>query len=347
MNRFFLSGLFLISIILGSSYLFAREIFSPQVVQASSDLVKYNGKIEHIFFHSLIIYPEKAKADVKNATGYKNNMITVKQFKEVIQELYNNNFILIDSQDLYSFDKNGNFKQNTLYLPTGKNPLIISLDDLSYYSYMRNGGFANKLVLNNGIVQTEVITPLGNKIITDDGDAVPIVDEFVKEHPDFSLNGAKGIIALTGFQGILGYHSQLKGVLGDEERVAVLPVIDALKKSGWTFANHSFTHDQWYLRGTITTSQLATDILKWKNQVESLVGPTNIFIGPFGQVFQEGDARRKQLLDAGFDVLYGIGLDGYFRFFNNHFVMNRIDIDGYRLIHNPKTLYKLFGISVK
>lgn len=346
MNKFFL-GLLLIAVILSNSYFFAQKVFSSPDVLANNDLVPYYGKIEHIFFHSLIIYPEKAEADIKNASGYKNNMITVKQFRDIIQQLYDNNFILINSQNLYSFDELGNIKQSTLYLPKGKKPLIISLDDLSYYHYMRNGGFANKLVLENDVVKTEVITPAGNKIITDDGDVVPIVDKFVEEHPGFSLDGAKGIIALTGFQGILGYRTQLNAPNRDAEITAVLPVVDALRKSGWIFADHSFTHNQWFLRRTITTDQLALDISKWKAQVEPLVGPTNIFVGPFGQVFQEGSKRRQQLIDAGFNVLYGVGMDGYFKFFDNHFVMNRINIDGYRLTHNPKTLNRLFGILVK
>ncbi|MCX6751919.1 MAG: hypothetical protein NTZ87_00210 [Candidatus Nomurabacteria bacterium] len=346
MRKIFLSGL-LFAVILGSGYFFAQNFFSPKVAEAESGLVKYNGKIQHIFVHSLIIYPEKAQSDTDNATGYRDNMITVKQFETIIQELYDNNFILINSQSLYSFNANGKIKQNTLYLPKGKRPLILSLDDLSYYPYMKNGGFANKLVLDNGIVKTEVITPEGKKTITNDGDAVPIVDEFVKEHPDFSQDGAKGIIALTGFQGILGYRTQLKNAQGDVERASVLPVVDALKKTGWIFASHSFTHNQVFLRETISTAELAKDISKWKAQVESLVGPTNIFVGPFGEVFKEGDSRRQQLIDAGFNVFYGVGLDGYFKFFSDHFVMNRIDIDGYRLTHNPKTLFRMFGISMK
>lgn len=339
MKNFFLSGLLLTTIILSSGF--------SRLASADDSLVKYNGKIQHIFFHSLIIYPEKAKADKKNASGYKDNMITVAQFKEIIQQLYDNNFILINSESLYSFDESGKLKKSVLYLPKGKKPLIISLDDLSYYSYMKNGGFANRLVLENGVVKTEVITPEGKKVITDDGDVVPIVDKFVREHPDFSLNGAKGIIAVTGFQGILGYRTQFKNKDNNTERISVLPVVDALKKTGWVFASHSFTHNQFFLRRTITSKELAKDISDWKAGVEPLVGPTNIFIGPFGETFWEGNSRRQQLIDAGFKVLYGVGMDGYMKFFDNHFVMNRINIDGSRLINSPKTLYKLFGISVK
>lgn len=308
---------------------------------------EYTGLIRHIFFHSLIIYPEKALADTKNIEGYKANMITVEQFKQILQQLYENNFVLIDAKLLYAFDENGNAQRSKVYVPKGKKPLILSVDDLSYYSYMKHGGFAHKLVVQDDRVKTEVLTPEGKIAITDDGDVVPIVDSFVKDHPDFSFNGAKGIIGVTGFQGILGYRTNMKSEQGDSERQQAEVVVEALKKSGWTFASHSFSHKQVFLHKTINANFLANDISRWAKEVEPLVGRTNIFIGPFGQVFSETDPRRKQLLDAGFTVLYGVGMDGYTRFFGNHFVMNRTDIDGYRLAHNAKKLYELFGIAVK
>ena len=48
----------------------------------------------------------------------------------------------------------------------------------------------------------------GETFLTQDLDATPILDQFVLEHPDFSLNGAKAIFSLTGYQGILGYRTQ-------------------------------------------------------------------------------------------------------------------------------------------
>ena len=34
-------------------------------------------------------------------------------------------------------------------------------------------------------------------------DLVPLLDDFIKEHPDFSYRGAKACIAFTGYNGIL------------------------------------------------------------------------------------------------------------------------------------------------
>lgn len=346
MSKKILAIILFATTIICSGYFFLYKKTSAQTTLPYNNLVAYHGSVRHVFFHSLIVYPDKASTDTKNAAGYKDNMITTDQFKTILGQLYTNNFILINMQDLYSLDQKGNMTRNALYLPKGKKPLILSVDDLNYYSYMKNGGFANKLVLDSGIVKTQVLTPDGKTIVTDDGDVVPIVDEFVKEHPDFSFNGARGILGVTGFEGILGYRTELSGTQGDAERAAVLPVITALKNSGWVFASHSYTHDNIFLKNTISTTQLTKDISEWKEQVEPLVGPTNIFIGPFGEVFTENDPRRQQLVDAGFNVLYGVGMDGYMKFFSNHLVMNRIDIDCYRLTHDAKKLNKLFGLTM-
>ncbi|MFT5360014.1 MAG: hypothetical protein ACI88L_000488 [Candidatus Paceibacteria bacterium] len=307
--------------------------------------VKYTGVIQHIFFHSLIIYPEKAASDSASASSYDDYMITRDQFEIILQQLYDANFVLIDSRDLYSVESDGSISKQSLYLPAGKKALILSLDDLSYYNYMKDGGFANRLVLQNGKIQTEVITPEGETVITNDGDVVPIVDSFVERHPDFSWQGAKGIIALTGYEGVLGYNTNNTGVSGSNEKSLVKPIIQALKNTGWIFANHSYSHGASYRKNTISENGLAKDISRWLAGTGLIVGETDIFIGPFGQVFQEGDSRRKQLIEAGFPILYGVGLNPYLEYFGDHMVMDRVDIDGYRIRNNPGQLKRLLGID--
>lgn len=81
--------------------------------------------------------------------------------------------------------------------------------------------------------------------MTKELDATPILDQFVYEHPDFSLNGAKAIFSLTGYQGILGYRTQDdRDIAADSpdrpafdayrasEIEAVKPVIERLKETG-------------------------------------------------------------------------------------------------------------------
>ena len=97
--------------------------------------------------------------------------------------------------------------RNTLYLPEGKKPLILSFDDTNYYPYMLENGLTYKLIVgDDGLIWSEGKDPQGNEVISQDLDAIPILDKFVREHPDFSPFGAKGCLSLTGYCGILLPH---------------------------------------------------------------------------------------------------------------------------------------------
>lgn len=316
---------------------------TASVAESVNGLVRNTGPVTNIFFHSLVVYPEKAAAS-KASVLIQNNMITVVQFKTILQQLYDDGYVLCDPRLLYTENASGTISRADFYVPKGKKPLVLSVDDLNYYTWMKNDGFADKLVLDNGVIKTEVPQPDGTVALTDDGDVVPIVDAFVALHPDFSVGGMRGVIGVTGFEGILGYRTQLAGAVGDEARQQATQVVQALKQEGWIFASHSYSHGNGFLTGTISSTDLATDIALWKDQVEPLVGPTSIFIGPFGQTFFNNDPRRTMLLDAGFNLLYGVGIDGYTKYFGSYLMMDRIDVDGYRFMHNTQFLHDRLGI---
>ena len=73
---------------------------------------------------------------------------------------------------------------------------------LAYYDYMRQNGFPYKLVIKDGQIWSFGLDPKGTPVYSQELDAIPILDNFVKQHPDFSLNGAKGCLCLTGYEGI-------------------------------------------------------------------------------------------------------------------------------------------------
>ncbi len=316
----------------------AAVVEAPTSSPSTAAPVPYEGTVYHVFFHSLIVYPELAYKG-RDAAGYKKYMITVSQFKSILESLYQNGFVLVDIHSIYSVNADGTVVKKTLLIPAGKKPLIISLDDLNYYHTMRGEGFASKLVLDpRGRVATLVVAPDGTTSITRDGDVVPILDDFVQKHPDFSVGGAKGTIALTGFEGILGYRTEGSSTNRAAEVEAVKPVIAALKQDGWQFASHSYTHQTAFLDKTISLATLVSDTARWQNEVEPLVGPTDIFVGPFGQVFQDGDPRRAYLVSQGFKMLCGVGMDRYLRYFPTYVMMDRADIDGYRITHATKNV---------
>ena len=88
-------------------------------------------------------------------------------------------------------------------LPPDKKPFVLSQDDVSYYHYMDGDGMASRLVLDeNGDVKAEYVEEDGT-VSVGDYDLVPLLDSFIDEHPDFSYHGRKGILAMTGYNGVL------------------------------------------------------------------------------------------------------------------------------------------------
>lgn len=330
----------------GFSVTLLKKWVNYQITIHSAKNVTYSGPIYHIFFHSLIVYPERAYGDKSVSQGYKDWMITRDEFQRILPELYKNNFVLIDIKSLYSVRSDGTVIKKSLYLPKGKKPLILSIDDLSYYKTLVGHGFADKLVLDaNGNVATEIVTTNGRKEITRDGDIVPILDDFVAAHPDFSAHGAKGIIAVTGYEGILGYRTNSESATRLKDIEAVKPVVAKLTSTGWRFASHSYSHAQVYSEGTVSLQKVIDDANRWDAEVRPLVGGTDIFIGPFGQIFKKGDPRREYLNNHGFHVFCGVGMDKYFEYSATELIMNRADIDGYRLSHPSHYLKEYFDAT--
>lgn len=287
--------------------------------------VKYDGPIEHIFVHSLIVYPELAFDNIgHDANGY-NMWFTINtEFKSMLPLLKEKGFVLMKITDIYSKDKNGAMVRNDIYLPEGKKPLIISQDDVNYYEYMKTDGFADKLVIDE---KNQVSTAVRNKNnvveITRDGDMVPILDDFVKENPDFSYKGAKGILAVTGYEGVLGYRLDSEESKRDAEKV-----VNKLKETGWLFASHSYTHNgKGYFGEAPNHSKLLSDFTKWRDRIEPVIGKTNIFISPFGVTLDGEDFKLAR--QFGFEIYCNVSRKSGDDIQNNTIINPRFNIDGY------------------
>lgn len=308
--------------------------------------VLYKGDVYHIFFHSLIIYPELCFTGDSMEQGYNEWMTTVKEFKLIIGEMYQRGYTLVDLKDLFIKDAAGKMIKQDIYLPKGQKPLVISVDDMSYYKYMEKDGFAKRLILDkDGNLASLVDDPQGKEYVSLEGDVVPIINNFVAENPDFSYNGAGGTLALTGYEGILGYRTNQDNPHWKEEREKIIPVINKLKETGWAFASHSYSHKRSFTKGTITLSAVKNDTQKWIKEVGSIVGPTNIFISPFGATFGQKDPRFRYIVAQGFNVYCGIGPKPFYQLYKDNAYMERIDVDGYKMHYMPEVMKDLFDVS--
>ncbi len=318
------------------------------IQQAKASLVVYSGPTHHIFFHSLIVYPQLAFDDKgRPKEGYNYWMVTVSEFKKMLPQLREKGYVLYNLSDYSEPDPDhpGQIRAKEIMLPPGKKPLVISVDDVNYYDYMKTDGFANKLVAgSDGKIYTEVTDPEGNVSITRDGDVMPILDDFVVQHPDFSWRGAKGTLALTGYEGALGYRISTlpEGAELEKAKEEAKAAADVLKKNGWLFASHSFTHNGYFKDYSITMKQLIYDTEKWRRYMEPIIGKTNLYITPFGVRFKSDDPRLRYLVDEGFTVICPVGSVSRIIYNKDNMVMSRADIDGFAMHLRPQEITKYY-----
>ena len=322
-------------------------------------LVKWpdNTKISHIFVHSLIVDTSRAFGPKSSQpTGYNKYMTTVSEFNKMIESMYERGYVLVSIHDIAKrvVDENGNetLVAQPIMLPEGKEPFVLSQDDVNYYLYMDNDGFADKLVIGEDGLPTCQYTDVDGNVYFGEYDVLPIIDRFIKEHPDFSYRGAKGILAVTGYEGALGYDTGLSmkiydGMSEDEkmklinaEREKAKAVADAIKADGWEFASHSYTHSN---MTNATLEKMQYDSKRWKEEVEIILGPTDIYIYPYGADICDWHGYKGEkfelLKSYGFWYFCNVDASRYWiQLKSDYFRMGRINTDGERMHITLKNL---------
>lgn len=309
-----------------------------EITAKKDSLVKYDGQFYHVFFHSLIVYPQLAFDGDYMHEGYDMWMTTVSEFKNMLPQLYERGFVLYSLADIG--------KDKDVMLPPGKKPLIISIDDVCYYDYMKTDGFADRLVINEaGEVACEVRTPEGETIITYDGDVMPILDQFVKEYPDFSYRGAKGIVAATGYEGALGYRiTDLEGQALTDAQNEVKKIAEAMRKNGWLFACHSYTHNDYFKDGGVAYNTLVNDTQRWEETIAEYLLDPDIYISPFGYHLEPGD-KRLDYLSSDMDYRYFCPVSTAMRTYfadDGTVIQERFNLDRFNMRNQKEFINKTF-----
>lgn len=326
--------------------------------QEKESLVLYGGsyssatQINQIFFHALIADISKAFDGDYDSKGYNMYMTTVSEFEKILQKMYDQGYVLVNMSDLFRketlSDGTTKFVQNEIYLKEGKKPFVLSEDDVAYYEYMQDDGFASRIVVgDDGKPTCEMVLEDG-KTVTGAFDVVPIVDEFVKEHPDFSYKGAKGMITLTGYEGILGYRTNdSTSPTYEADKEAAKKVVEALKADGWEFGCHSWGHKDMQ---TASLELLESDTERWLTEVEPLVGPTEIYVFPFGYDIETTPGTYKSdkykfLKEKGFDIFVGVYKEPWMHIKKDYVRTTRRPLDGQAMIEFPDRLTDLFNAA--
>ena len=295
-----------------------------EYVNAMNSLVEYKdySQIPNLSFHVLIADPARAFNDKDLGGKYNQNFVTIDEFSKILEQLYANNYVLVDFDDFVSVGQTvsgtDQYEAKSIFLPQGKKPVMLTETMVNYFEYMvdsnKDGvadaggaGFANKLVLDaNGDIKAEYIDS-SNNTLTGNYDFVPILEDFIKAHPDFSYRGARAILAVTGSQGIFGYRCNTSYVstkgndFYEQEKAGAIAIVEALKAKGYRLACYTYENGKYR---DMNSAGITADLQSWTQQITPIIGNIDTFV--FAQASDLSDYTG-----ASFNVMYQTG----FRYF--------------------------------
>ena len=337
-------------------------------VQTKETMVPWNDptQIPNLSFHMLIAEPYRTFSNSGYGSTWKWNFITTSEFSKILQQLYDNGYVLVDMDDVITATKTGDgitYEVNTLYLPKGKKPIMFTQTQVNYYTYMvdgdgdgladkKGGGFANKLILDaNGRLTNEMVTQEGTTL-RGDYDFVPILESFIEQHPDFSYRGARAVLAVSGYDGLFGYRTDPETAkkIGQEyyeSELAALPaVLDALRAKGYKFGCYTYGNVAY---GDIKVDKIEADLEKWKAEVTPLLGEVEYLVYAKNSDISTGtglySGEKYELLKAaGFHYYLGFceSNSPWFVRTNEYIRQGRIMVTGNSLEKYPKMFEGLF-----
>lgn len=325
-------------------------------------------EVTHVFFHTLIVDTSKAFDGDSDEAGYNQMMTTVSEFNKIIQSMYDKGYVLVSPHDMAKVNEDGTMSRGKIMLPPGKKVFVLSQDDVSYYHYMDGDGFASRMVLDkNGNIKCEYKEDDGS-VSVGDYDMVPLLDSFVKKHPDFSYRGRKGILAMTGYNGVFGYRTDSAYKTGknlqdnqkeflennpdfnfDKEVKDAKKIAEALKKSGWEFASHTWGHKN---ATESSAEELKADNERWEKNVAPILGKTDMIIFAFGadignwENYSMDNPKFAYYKSRGYNYYCNVDSNKYWiQITDEYFRQGRRNLDGYRMYYNPDMVSDLFDVS--
>lgn len=309
-------------------------------------MYEYDGAIGHLCFTNLVVDTERAFDGDENSPVYRQNMITLTEFENILDSLYNSGYILIDIHSLTeeTKDADGNeiMAKKLPLLPEGKKPFILSVENLNYESVRNGDGVATRLALDSSGNVGAVYTDEGGHDLIGPYDVIPVVEQYIAEHPDFSFRGARGIIALSGYSGIFGYEIE-EGLSPDYEKnlQTVREIASKLREDGWTFAAQGYSYQ--YM-GNMSYDTLREDITHWQTTVGNAVGRCDTLLYPYGSEVDYSTEKAALLINQGFCYLVGMWSDGDHIEVNPTYLrQTRRTITGYVLENYPGNFSTYFS----
>ena len=326
------------------------------------------NQIPNLSFQLLVADSNRGFSHETYGYSIDRNFITTSEFSKILQQLYDNGYILVDFNDFITTEANIDgtliYKIKPLLLPSGKKPIMLTQTNVNYNYYLidsdgdkipdANGtGIASKLLWNGDSFSCEMVDANG-QTVTGDFDLVPILENFIKVHPDFSYRGARATLALTGYNGLFGYrtHPSAKELFGESAYQQAIQeakqVASALRDAGYTLACYTYENIGY---GDSSLTQIKGDMKYWTDEVVPLLGEMDILT--YAQLSDiTTDAvysgeKYEALQELGFRYYLGFCEDGtpWTSITDSYVRQGRIMVTGYNLQNRAEWFTNMFDVS--
>lgn len=314
----------------------------------TSETHEYYGSVEVLCIRSLIADHSVLEGESLLGSGLDLHF-TGTEFGNILQTLYDNDYVLVDAESMADLTGDTYLIEQPLIVPVGKKPVILVIENLDYTAREYSVGTCTRLVTNEqGQVCGEYTDSSGSVVVSRTAEAIGMLDVFVEEHPDFSYNGAKGVISICGYESVFGYvidadeiddrNAALNAIgypnqdFPDEDiaanREIVSQIADILYDNGWKFASSTYGNINAY---ESEMEIIVSDTEKWLTQVGSLLPEVHMIVYPGGNYIYGTDPRAEYLKSNDLRIFFGIGSNPYYIYGNNYLYYDRSII-------NPATL---------
>lgn len=323
--------------------------------QAKSQLVAHNdpSSIPNLSFNVLIADPSRAFSNKQYGDKYNMNFVTIDEFQKILEQLYENDYVLVDMDSFIAeTDANGaaTYSSKPLYLPDGKKPFMLTETMVNYFNYMIDGdgdgtpdkdgaGFASRLVLQNGEIKAEMVTSAGETVVGD-YDLVPILEAFIDEHPDFSYQGSRATLAVTGHEGLFGYRTNASVIESkgqeyyDQQVAGAKEIIAALTNAGYEIACYTYSNIDY---GAKNATQIQADLASWIKEVVPILGQVDTLVyAKSSDISTTGDytgSKYNVLHEAGFRYFITSGSSPSMKVTSDYVRQVRLEVTGTKMAH--------------
>lgn len=316
--------------------------------------------IPNLSFHCLIVDPARAFIDREFGKSYNQNYVTVDEFSKILDQLYANGYVLVDFNSfiLETVGEDGKTTYSTqpIYLPENKKPIMLTETLVNYETFTIDSdgdgeadkggdGFASKLVIQNGEIVNEYVDADGNTLYGA-YDFVPILENFIKAHPDFCYRGARATLAVSGEDGVFGYrimHSvkEKKGEDYYNQQVeGAKAIAQALRDRGYTIASYTYANVNY---AEISATNIQVDLDNWKKEVKPVLGSVPVMIYAKACDISADSNKYNVLKNEGFRYFISAGNSPYTEVTVNYIRQSRIMVTGKAMTTYPQNFTSYFN----